>query len=220
MRVAAKGFSQLRSASLARAPAGAGKASHACRRRTGNPGRCADNPGSRWRCAPSSRARRSCRDVGRAERAILETEGQHRRLIDRMAAHRVRLQRLHGSISPTRMPQQVDVMDQVDQHRAAAGLPPPGDVEIGIWLEDPEEGMRGDDAAELARGDRLLGARDQRIVAAVMADHQRHAGRLSSRDELARALDVSAIGFSTSVGRPAATARGHARHAGCSAWRR
>ena len=72
--------------------------------------------------------------------------------------------------------QHVDVVDQVDQDRAAAGLAAPGHVEIRVGLE--EGGQRGgaDDAAELPIGNQRAGALVDRVVAAVVAHQHGRAG--------------------------------------------
>lgn len=71
-------------------------------------------------------------------------------------------------------------MDQVDQHRPAAGLAPPGHLEVVVGLEPGGHRVGGHRPADAAL--RHPGARraHAHAVAALVAHQQRHAGRLGA----------------------------------------
>ncbi len=74
--------------------------------------------------------------------------------------------------------QLIDIVDQVDQHRAAAGFAPPGKVEIGVGLEPRGHGIGTDWPTQGALRNHLVRTPLDRVVAAVVRDQQRHTGGL------------------------------------------
>ena len=96
---------------------------------------------------------------------------------------------LHGFDIAAQHAQAVDVVDGVDQHRAAARLAPPGDVEVVLRLVTEPQPVGGDDAADAAAGDDLGGLAHDRVMAAMVADQDRHIGLLAGLDELERLGD-------------------------------
>ncbi len=80
-------------------------------------------------------------------------------------------------------------MDQVDKDRTGPGLPPPRSLEIVLWLVEPGGGLHADDPPQAALGDQVPGLGDDRVVAAVVADQDRHARRLARGDDPARVVE-------------------------------
>ena len=108
----------------------------------------------------------------RAERAIGKLQQHGRGIFDRKSTYVVRGDGLHAGDVAKQMAQQVDVVNQVDHHRAAAGFAPPRQAVIAVRLEPGGHCIGGDGAAEHAVRHQLLRAADDRVVAAVVAGKQ------------------------------------------------
>ena len=67
-------------------------------------------------------------------------------------------------------------MDQVDQHRPAAGFAPPGGIEVGRGFEPYRHGGGGDRAAQHTFVHQLPGAAHDGIVTALVSGQERDAG--------------------------------------------
>ncbi|MNQ86564.1 hypothetical protein D3C85_1017620 [compost metagenome] len=79
--------------------------------------------------------------------------------------------------------QQVDVVDQVDQHRAAARLSTPRGFEVFLWFEPGTERSHADRTTQQAGVNDGLGLAHDRVVATLVTDECRYAiGRSGSTD--------------------------------------
>jgi len=86
----------------------------------------------RLSCAeiPVPGCNRRVRDGDRAERTVAKTQRHHCGVLHLESAHGVRGQRLNALDLSVEMTHEVDVMDQVDEDRPTAFLPPPRHIEV------------------------------------------------------------------------------------------
>ena len=83
------------------------------------------------------------------------------------------LDRLDLGDLAAQMPQQIEVVNDVDEHHSGTVLAVPGRVrEVGVLFARRPEPADGDHLSDLAVADGVAGSRDRGMVAAMMADEQ------------------------------------------------
>ncbi len=135
---------------------------------------------------PAPGCRRCVRHGHGADRAVCESQQQRRGVLDGKAAGLVRGQRLHLGDLAADEAEIVDVVNEVDQDRAAAALAPPGDVEIIVGLSQEPQADHGGQLSDQAAGNLLAHGLDDRIVAAMMADQHGDTGALHRAAQASR----------------------------------
>ncbi len=130
-----------------------------------------------------------CRGVGEHERsecAAREAQDDRGRVLDGKVACRIRRERLDGDDLAAQRAQVVDLVDHVDQQRAAAGLPPPRRlVEVAVRLAEHRAAHHGDQRSQRAARDDFVRPRHDRAVASMVPDEQpcaRALGSVAQRD--------------------------------------
>src|SRR4029077_11278113 len=97
-----------------------------------------------------------------------------------MAAHRIRRDGVQAAHLTAQESDEVDLVDQVDQHGTAAGGSTPRWCEEGIRLEESRQHIDGDDPAEYSLLDQRPGFLSDRVVPPVMAYEDRYIETLRS----------------------------------------
>lgn len=123
---------------------------------------------------PTPGRRRSVAEVQRHQRAIDQAEQDGSAVLDGKAAHRVGCDRLNRHDLAAHMADQVDLVNEVDEHRPAAGLAPPCRLEIVGRLVEGREHRCVGQAAERALGNHRPRPPDDRIVPSMMPDQDGH----------------------------------------------
>jgi hypothetical protein len=115
----------------------------------------------------------------RAERPICEAQRDGRRVLDGMPARLVRCKRLHRGDLAAERAESRDLVDHVDQDRAAARLAAPRPlVEISVRLVEQRASHDGDDRPQRPARDDFARLGDDRAVQPVMPNEDRNAGCL------------------------------------------
>ena len=120
----------------------------------------------------------------RPERAGGEPHRDGDGVLDREAAGLRTRQGLDRDDVPADRAQVVDLVDQVDQDRTAAGFAAPGgDVEVVVRLVEQRAALDGDDRSQEAAPHSLGRGGEHRAVPPMVADEQRDAGPLGRLDQ-------------------------------------
>ena len=100
----------------------------------------------------------------------METDQDGGGIFDRIFPYGVAELRVYALHVTKQIPQIINIMDEVDQHRAAPRFPAPGNIEITGRLQGGPERIHGRDRPQLAVFLKALGRFDIRIESAMMTD--------------------------------------------------
>ena len=116
---------------------------------------------------------RAVADEEGAERAVVEFNQRNGGILDREAALAVRGDRLDGHDFTDREAEEIDLVDQVDQDRTAAGLAPPRrDLKIAFRFVRGPDRRDPDDVADPPLTEQRLQRPDLQMMATVMTDQR------------------------------------------------
>ena len=127
--------------------------------------------------APSSRAKRTVAGEEGAERAVVEFDQRDGGVLDREATVAVGGDGADRDDLARREAEEIDLVDEVDQDRTAAGLAPPGrDLEIAFGFVGRPHGRDADDIADAALTEQRLQGADLPMMATMVTDQRFDAG--------------------------------------------
>ena len=124
-----------------------------------------------------------------AEGAALEPQDHGGGVLDVEPAHRRGRDRLDALDLPAEEAEAVEVVDRVDQQRAASGTAAPVGLEVRLVLAHEAEAVDGDDLAEVAAQDRPPRLLHVGAVPPVVAHEHRDAAHVGGLDERQRGGD-------------------------------